>query len=325
VNALSAACLAFLLTQTATEPAPPTQAAPAEPPAESTAESTADSARRAADAAERAAEAAQRSAAAVEALLRQAAPAAPPAAPPSAAAGERPSAAAWAGTAGVSLISITGNAQTLTLSGTGAASRRSENWVWSARAAGAYGQSRVTVEDAPAVVALNAAGQIRGDRRFTQLIAAYAMVGAETDHVKSIEYRTLTEAGTAVTWVEWKEGDLVRLVVRTDLALRYSYESRFQYYPTPMGLQNVTLVAPKLGLGFRYALGPGVAIVEEAEILTNIVGPARVLVTSLTRLNARLSEALALSVGFQVNHDSAPAEGRVPTDTALSVGLELAF
>ena len=193
------------------------------------------------------------------------------------------------------------------------------------RVAGAYGQSRLGEGDEATVVALNALGQVRGDRRFTHIAAAYVLGGAETDHVKSIEYRALGEGGAAITWLERKEGDLLKLLLRTDLAVRYQYESRYQYYPVPLDIEDVNLVAPKLGIGFQYALNQYVTFVEEAEVLLNILGDSRVLVSSLTRLNARMTDSVAMSVGFQIKHDSAPAEGRVPTDTILSIGVETTF
>ncbi len=335
MNVLAAAALALALAQTA----PQTDAPTAAPSAPSASESATEAARRAADAAQRAAEAAERSARAAEELARRAAGAAgtdgaaadaaaqtPPDAPgPAPVAEGDANTPVWAGTAGLSLISITGNAQTLTLSGTGTASRRTENWVLSARVAGAYGQSRVAAEDASSVLALNAMGQVRGDRRFTHVAAAYVLAGAETDHVKSIEYRALGEGGAAITWLERKDGDLLKLLLRTDLALRYQYESRFQYYPVPLQLDDAPMVAPKLGVGFQYALNQYVTFVEEAEVLLNILGDSRVLVTSLSRLNARMTDSVALSVGFQIKYDSLPAEGRVPTDTMLSVGVETSF
>ncbi len=330
MNAAAAVLTALLLSQTLPEPQPPP---PAASPSEVQTESAADAARRAADAAQRAAESAERSTRALEAFVKtQSAAASAPAAGEKAqeATGAAPDAdaakgAAWNGSAGISLISITGNAQTLTLSSTGTITRTTDAWVTSLRLGGAYGQTRAVAEGDYTVSALNALAQLRADRRFTQFIAAYAQVGADTDHVKSIEYRTLAEAGAAITWVERKEGDLVKLLVRSDLAFRHAYESRFQYYPEPLPLDDITLIAPKVGLGFRYALNEHLAFVEEAELLFNIAGDARVLVSSLTRLNARLTDQVALSVGFQLKHDSTPAEGRVPTDTTLSVGLETAF
>ena len=79
------------------------------------------------------------------------------------------------------------------------------------------------------------------------------------------------------------------------------------------------------GLAFRYALSTGIVFTEDAEVLPNVLGDGRVLVNSTTKIAARLTESLSLGVSFVVNHDSLPAPARCPTDTALTVGLELAL
>ena len=49
------------------------------------------------------------------------------------------------------------------------------------------------------------------------------------------------------------------------------------------------------------------------------------LATSLSRLQAQLLGPLALTVGPQMNHDSAPAAGKKPNDLTFSTGVELGF
>ncbi len=313
----------LVLSQTPPEQTPPTTP---QTGAEADREATesAEAARRAAEAAERAAAAAERSAKAVEEMakrLEQAEGIAPEAAPAAPAA--EPT--GWTGAVGLNLIALTGNSDTLTFSTTGAADRRWKDWVLSAKFAGAYGQSRVEEGASPTVVALSALGQIRGERKISGIASAFVLVGAETDHVKSIEYRASGEAGAAINWIERKRGEDTILLLRTDIGARYTYESRFQYYPTPSQLDNVTLVAPSVGIGFRYNLSKEIAIVEEAQIAANVVGAPRTLASSLTRLTAELTDGLAFNTSFQVNYDSVPAAGKVSTDTILSVGIEFAL
>ncbi|MGA9526099.1 MAG: DUF481 domain-containing protein [Myxococcaceae bacterium] len=282
---------------------------------------SAEAARRAAEAAERAAAAAERSARVVEEMAKRLEAVTAPKPEPAPTA--EPT--GWTGAIGLNLIAVTGSADTLTFSTTGAADRRWLDWVLSAKFAAAYGQSRVLEGAAPTVTALSAAGQLRGERVLSGIASAFLLAGAETDHVKSIEYRASGEAGVAINWVERKEGKDTILLFRTDIGARYAYESRFQYYPSPSQLDNVTLVAPSLGIGFRYNLSKEVAIVEEAQAATNIVGDSRTIASSLTKLTAELTEGLSFNTSFQVNFDSAPAAGKVPTDTILSVGVEFAL
>lgn len=291
----------------------------------------ADAARRAAEAAEKSAAAAERSARAVEEMaLRASAVAAPvvPVPPPPPVVSPATGLATgskWDGTLGLSLIALTGNSETLTFSATAAFDRRFDPWTVSTRFIAAYGQSRVATEAEPSIVALLASALVRGDRKLTSIASAFVQVGSDTDHVKSVEYRAFAEGGAAIVWVEQKEGDDVKLLVRTDLGLRYSQESRFQYFPTPVNVDDVTLVAPKLGLGFRYSLNPNVTVFEEAEILTNVAGPSRVIALSTTRLSAKLTAGFAISSGLQLSFDSAPAPGKRRLDSVLSVGADFTF
>jgi opacity protein-like surface antigen len=286
----------------------------------SASERAAVAAERAATAAEKAAEAAAASAKALEAMagVRRVAG-------PEAALAPAPS-PGWTATLGAGLISLTGNAQSLTFSMNGAVEKKTETWVWGAKASAAYGQTRPAASDAPSeIVALAAGGQARADYRATESVTAYLKGGLETDHVKSVELRGFGEAGSGITWVEQKEDKLVKLSLRTDLGVRWSQERRFQYFPEPQPLASATMVSPRVGVGFRYALTSGIIFTEDAEVLPNVLGDGRVLFNSTSKVAARLVDSLSLGVSFVVNHDSLPAQGKVPTDTALTVGLEVAL
>jgi putative salt-induced outer membrane protein YdiY len=313
-------------TPTQTEQTDFTRAADAAERAATAAQSAAE---RAATAAQSAAEAANRVAQTVD-KLAQAAPAASEEKPPedseAAAKAEAAKETSWTGTISAGLISLTGNSRSTTTTGAASATRQSKGWLLSAKANGAYGVSRPAEEsDEPEVVALNAALELRGGRRFTERYSGYLLAGGSTDHVKSIESLQYGEAGVSILWLERKEDDFVDLWLQTDLAFRAGEELRYQYYPTPMDIPNVPLAAPKLGLAFRYALDRNVIFTEDFEILPTVLGPSRLLVNSTTKLNAKLVSSLSLGVSFLVKHDSRPAEGKLPTDTALNVGLEVAF
>jgi hypothetical protein len=243
-------------------------------------------------------------------------PATPAEAPPS----------TWSGLVNFSLISITGNATSVTLAGTGAVQLKTSDWIFGLKAAGAYGEAKPANSDPNAsaeVVALNASLQLRVDRKLSEMISAYVLGGAETDHVKSVEFRGIGEAGVAIYWINVKEADFTKWLLRTDVAFHYAHESRFQYYPSPtMSLPSATLYAPKLGVAFRYSLSKDIVFAEDAEFLPNVGGESRFVINSLTKLTTRLVGQLNLAVGFTVNYDSAPAASKVPTDTTLSVGLE---
>lgn len=284
------------------------------PPSTDPNERAALAAEKAAEAAQRAADAAQRSAQAIEKL-------ATPVAPPTATGAvivQNP----WHGTAGISFISLTGNASTMTMSLAAAFERDWTDWHVGVKASGSYGQARLPDTSESSVVALNGALGLRGARKFNDSVASYLQAGLETDHVKSVEYRALGEAGASITWLELKEGPDERAMVRTDIALKYTHESRYQYFPTAMKVPDAELLGPKFGFTFRYALSKTALFSQDAEITPNILGSSRVVMSAQTKLSSRLSQVLSLAASFLVNYDSAPAPGRVATDTALTLGVE---
>lgn len=330
---------AALLIATSLQAQTPAPAAPAQEPATQAApvaatpeERIAAAAERAAAAAERAAEASARAAEAAERAAGLAAGATPQAdAAPDAAAA---AAAAkkkeeWDIVVGLGLISLTGNASTLTFSGLASASRTTEHWIYGVKAFGNYGRSRppevAGEEQESQLVALNAGIELRGDRRFTKMLSGYLLAGALTDHVGSVESRTSGEGGLGVLWWDEKSKDKRESYLRTDLAFRYARETRFQYYPSRLDLPDVDLGGPRFGASFRYGITKEVLLKEDAEVLLSVIGDSRVLANSQTQLAVSLTEALSLGVSFLVKHDSKPPEGKVSTDTALAFNLEVAL
>ena len=85
------------------------------------------------------------------------------------------------------------------------------------------------------------------------------------------------------------------------------------------------LVAPRVGASFRWALSKDTAFTEDAEALASVSGGERYLAKSLTKLTTRLASRLGFGVSYLVAWDSAPAAGKVETDTALAVSLETTF
>jgi putative salt-induced outer membrane protein YdiY len=303
-------------TPTSTVDSVPAQAAPELSPAE-----------RAAIAAERSAAAAEKTAALVQKMAE-----ANGWVPPAPAPGAEEKKDVWAGSVGLSLISLTGNTDAITLATHAAADRKWTNWTLGLRLNGAYGQTQGAEGVAPTVVALRASGSVRGDRAFGKIVSLFALTGVDTDHVKSIEYRWVGEVGTGLTFVNKKVGEkdkeLEVMFLRLDLAGRFAHESRYQYYPDPLVLGTVQLVAPRLGIVFRYAVNKGIRFSEEAEVMPNLFGATagkRVLVNSTTKLAAQMTESVSMNASFLVTSDSVPAAGKKPVDTALTVGLEAAF
>jgi putative salt-induced outer membrane protein YdiY len=324
---------AFLIATSlqAQTPAPSTPS----PAAEATSERAAAAAERAAAAAEKAAEASSRMAAAVERLTEAlgktptagAAPA--PAAAPAEKKEEPLKEDPWKGSVGLGLISLSGNASTLTFNGLASAERKTKGWIYALKAQGVYGRSTLPATETEAersqVVALGANVDLRVDRRFTPAISGYLLAGVLTDHVKSVEVRGTGEAGAGISWWDEKTPDGRSSSLRMDLAFRFFRETRFQYYPLRMDLPDVDLGGPRVGVAFSYGLSKDTVFTEEAEAIPNVLGGARLLVNSTSKLTVGLSDSLAVSTSFVLQYDSAPPPGKVSTDTALAANVQVSF
>ena len=303
---------------------------------EESAAKSAEAAEKAAAAAQSAADTAAKLAAAFDELsaaLKNAKPGEAPA--PAAAPAEKTEASKWSGLVGVSLISMTGNTNSLTATANLALRREDEKWIFQFKADGAYGRTRPKdilneetgeYEEAdPETVALNAKVEARGDFRFTKMISIYAAAGSKTDHVNSVEAMNYGEAGLSVIWFDRKEGDFTTLRLQTDIAFRAGKELRFNYYPTMFNVDDEIVAAPRFALAFRYAITDGLIFTEDLEVLPNVVGDSRVWVTSLTKLSLKLYKTLSFTASFLVKHDSNPVDDKKATDTVLTLGLELGF
>jgi putative salt-induced outer membrane protein YdiY len=278
------------------------------------AEKAAQAAQIAAEAALKAAEAAARISAVLPARFEV------PAAPAPAAA---PAGSPWTGTVGLGLMSLTGNSRSITFTTNAAAERKGPDWIFGLKALAAYGENRPASGAPTETVAEMAALQLRVDRRFQERYSGYVLGAAATDHVKSVELRSSGEAGASLLWVDAKGAPGWSTSLRTDLGFRISEERRYQYFPTGGDLPDVTLYAPRLAVAFAYALSKDVLFAEDADVMANVAGDSRVLANSISKISVRLSRSLAFGVSFTVNHDSAPATGKVPTDTQLAMTLDV--
>jgi hypothetical protein len=238
----------------------------------------------------------------------------------------------WSGSVGVGLIWLAGNSETLTFSGNAAAAVKLTDWIFGLKLSAAYGQTVAPgmeeLDLDPTVVAYNAAAQLRGDRRFTETVTGYLLAGVETDRVKSISSRTYGELGASLTWFEEKKEDFVLSSLRTDLGIRYTVEDQFQFYPEEMEIEEGDLgkmLAPRLGVAFRYAVSESLIFTEDLEVLPNVLHETRVFLTSTSKIAMRLTQVLSFGVALGIAYDSLPVADKEKLDSALTAGLEVAF
>jgi hypothetical protein len=294
--------------------------------------SAAQAAAAAAQAADRSATAADKAAGAAEKLAGSAAAPAPataagaPASAPAApAAPTGTPAALWTGSLSLGTIFLTGNTETITFSTSLALERKSVDWIWGLKAAGAYGQTRAATTNLDQVTALNGLFALRGDRRFGPVVSVYLQGSVSSDHISSIELRPLGELGASLIWFDVKEGALAKTSLRTDLGFVYGREFRFQYYPTPVNSPDVDLIAPHFGMAYKYAISKDISFGDDFDLTANMVDAVRIIATNAAKLSARLTASAALNIGFNVAVDSEPAAGKKKIDTATLISVEIAL
>lgn len=311
---MTALLVALILTQTD----PAAAAAPEGTPAE-----------RAALAAEKAAAAAAKAAEAAERIADKVAPRAPPA---EAAAPAAPG--SWVVNAGLGLSLLGGNTSSFTGTATLGIDKKWELWSLGIRANGALGlASPPGANDAnvqPVTVARRAQASVRGDRSFGGFVSVFALGGGEFDHVKNIESRVYGEAGASFTLLNEKVEDFERLFLKLDLALRGGRETRWTYFPVsaPLPTYAIPILAPRVAGVGRWALNKNFRISEEFEVLPFLLVPTlgRFLINSHTKLNARITEVVSLSLGFLLAIDTQPPNAALrPYDYTLTAGADFVF
>ena len=234
-------------------------------------------------------------------------------------------------TIGLGFIWLAGNSYNLTFSGNASAQYKTEDWIFSGKAGGGYGKSRPAgVRGDPQISALNGAIAIRGDRRFTEKVTGYIAGGVDTDHVKAIDYRPAIEGGASLTWFEEKKEDFVLQSLRTDLGLRYAFESRFQFFPVEMDIPDDKILAPRLGVAFRFAPSELLIFNQDLEILPDVLqaegeSGTRVLLNSISKVTVKLTNRLSFALALDLKYDSQPAGELKDLDSALLVGLEVSL
>jgi putative salt-induced outer membrane protein YdiY len=231
----------------------------------------------------------------------------------------------WTGSAGLGLAFFSGNTRSFTVTAAALAELDTPKWAATLEADGAYGEAAEGDDAERELTAKTLGGWARGEYRVNPLLSAYSFVGAETDHPASLELRTEVELGIGVTFLESEEEDDNEMFLRGYLGGSYARDRRFQYIPTRENLPDVTLWSPALGLAFRYDVNEHVEFREDAVLLPDVFGDTRVLFDSTTKLAVHLTKRFSLTTFFELQHDSSPAEGKVRTDTSLSLGGEVSL
>jgi hypothetical protein len=253
-------------------------------------------------------------------LLAQAPVATTPGAPPGAAAEGTGS-----GSIALGAIVLAGNSQTATFTFGAAATRKTASWIFGFKATAAYGRSTDPDTGVGSTSALNGALTVRGDRRLDPVVSIYLEPSIEADHLKSLEARPAAEGGLAFQLVDRKEGDFQTAAVRVDLGFKGGREYRFQYYPTPLDLPDVTIAAPKAGFAGRYAFTRDTVVEDELNALVNLPDGPRLILGNVVKLSTRLYRALTFTVSYGIAEDTSPPPGKKQLDATVTVAFETSF
>ncbi len=231
----------------------------------------------------------------------------------------------WTASAGVGLTWLTGNVSSVALVANAAAKREGEHTIFNVKLFAGYGDKN-DGGGVKEILLYNAGATAQFDYRFTHIVSMFIGAGLDTDHVKSVEIRGYGELGVGAQWFDIKAGpkggEYQKLYFKTDLAARVQPESRFQYYPFAENQPDVLMVGPSLEASLRYGLSASTYFSEDFEFLPNVIGASRFLVNSASKLSFGIIGGLAATITFTVHYDSAPAEGKVPTDTIFTAGLD---
>ena len=244
----------------------------------------------------------------------------------------------WKGLAGLGLTFITGNTENLTLTANLGLDKRFGPWGVAFRAAGAYGIVNLAPPNTPddrKTTARRAGLTVRGERSFGSGFAStFVQVGSEFDHVKNIESRSIGELGVGLNFFNLKEGDMERFFLKLDVGIRGGYETRVQYFPVRAAIDpyGAPILAPRGGLALRWSANKHVRFSEEFEAMPYLLAPdvGRLLLNSTTKMAAKITESVALTLGLLVAYDSKPPKPAMPpervnTDVTLTAGVEAAF
>jgi hypothetical protein len=236
-----------------------------------------------------------------------------------------PAAEPITGNIAVGAVLLTGNSETSTFTLGAALGRKTPDWIYGFKASAAYGRSNDPATGVTSTSALNGAVALRGERRLNPVISIYLEALADADHLKSIEWRPAGEAGVSMQLVARKEGDFQTAALRFDLGFRGGREYRFQYFPTPLDLPDVTIAAPQAGLAARYAITRDTILSDEVTTLVNLPDGPRLLLTNVVKLSTRLYSGLSFGVSYGIAEDSSPPPGKVNLDTTLTLAFELSM
>lgn len=230
----------------------------------------------------------------------------------------------WEASISAGAIVLTGNSRSITANAEALVDYRSEAWELHAELGAIVGWAADAGEDAPDPAAEWLLGHVRGERRFGSRLTAFLLLGGEVNHPASLEGRAEAEAGVGITLLETFDPELrERLFLRLYLGAHLAKDYRFQFFPIRRDLEDLLMVGPGAGLSFRWALNERVALSERVRAYPNVVGDARVLAYSDTRLTVDLTSRLALDLHLLLELDTQPAPEKQALDLAFTTGLKL--
>lgn len=227
---------------------------------------------------------------------------------------------AWTLLSGAHFESVSGNASAINGGLDSSASGNWRQWGTDLKLSFAYGKIYGTPDSDQKPTAFNFDARARGERKYTPILASYALVGFLMDRVASIQDQEYAETGLSGTWIDATVGDYVQQRLRTGVGFRVTREARANYYPptpVPEADRLKWIYAPAVNVSYRYGFTPHAFVTEEATFLFDVETGHDVRITSETALNMQLNDAITVALLYKVRYLGQPADGRKSTDTTF--------
>ena len=223
---------------------------------------------------------------------------------PAHAATASPPAARWSGRGEVGASLAEGNTETLGAYASLAATRQGVRWRHELRGEAAYQETNGVRSQERLLLAYEPRYKV------SERLSAYGLLQAEHDPVLGYNARYSVSAGLGY-----------RLVRGTSVSVDVQGGPAFRHTDTIAGTNEDGLFG-RAALDARITIRPGVALTQTGSAFLDSRGNT---LSATTGLEAQLFGPLAARLSYNVQYESAPAAGRVSTDTLSRITLVYGF
>lgn len=221
--------------------------------------------------------------------------------------------AKWSGSLGLSFNSTSGNTSTSSL-GLDLGLKLAPN-PWGGEATLSWLRSELDNDEK----ANRLAGRLRGQRELDQYWTVFAGLTAERDIYAGFDLRASLEAGVTYKILLGPKHELA-----VDGGLTRTHENLADHPHGPGGDRNYW--GGLAGVAYTWHFSANGSLTERAVFYPNFTDSSNWRITSDTAVQAKLSDTLALKLGYSLRRANEPPEGvKHKTDTATTASLVVSF